>query len=324
ELARAGGINKEIAESIYHWEKNWSLAEEWEKIRALGLNVIDCKDPLYPPRLAEIYDPPLVLYYKGDLDAARRRAIAVVGSRHATSYGFETARKLSYQCAYAGLTVVSGLAQGIDTAGHQGALAAKGKTVAVFGSSLDKVYPAENQTLAEKIVENGGAILSEFRLGTPPDRYTFPMRNRIVSGLSEGVLVIEAGKTSGAMITAHMAGEQGRQVFAVPGRIDNPRVSGCHALIKDGAKLVENVDDIFAEFSLLFPKTEMQPSLSLPNNLSAEEKKVVEAIDNDEIGLDEIIRKCGLPSAVVSSSLLRLELKRLVRRLPGKCFIRIN
>lgn len=322
ELSRVDGIGNETADSIVNWEENFDLAGELKKLEELKAKVITREDADYPPRLLEIYDPPSALYYIGDIEALKRKSLAIVGSRHTTSYGFETARKLAYQCAYAGFTIVSGLARGIDTAAHQGALAAKGRTAAVYGCSLDFIFPQENRALTEKIVESGGALASEFRFGTSPDKYTFPMRNRIISGLSEGVLVAEAGVQSGAMITARMAAEQGRQVFAVPGRIDNPHAKGCHSLLKEGARLVEDIEDILGEFELLFPKSEIESERKLPQDLTAEEASVLRAIENDDTHLDVIIRHCGLPSAVVSVSLLNLELKRLVKQLPGKFFVK--
>ena len=324
-LASVEGVGPAAADSIKNWEKNFDLAAELQKCRELGIALMDREDPAYPPQLLEIYDPPLVLYYKGDMEAARRRGVAIVGSRHTSHYGLEIAKKLSYQIAYAGLTVNSGLARGIDTAAHQGALAAKGRTVAVLGCSLDLVYPPENRALAEALVEKGGALLSEFPLGTAPDKQTFPMRNRVVSGMSGGVLVIEAGESSGALITARMALDQGRQVFAVPGRIDNPQAKGCHRLIKDGAKLVEGVEDVLAEFEFLFPKSELEePRKAWPEDLSGEEKQILGAMESMEVHVDELIRKCGLPSSVVSSTLLRLEMRKLVRQLPGKLFIKTD
>jgi len=323
-LARVEGIGQAVADSVRAWDKSWSLTAELERMDALGLKVVDCEDKDFPEALREIYDPPLVLYYKGDLEAARRRGVAVVGSRHTSFYGTETAKKLAYQLAYVGLTVTSGLAKGIDTAAHQAALAAKGRTVAVQGCSLDQIYPRENQFLAEKITEERGLLLSEFPLGTPPDKQTFPMRNRIVSGLSQGLLVVEAGKNSGALITARMALEQGRQVFAVPGRIDQSFAKGCHQLIKDGAKLVEGVEDILSEFEFLFPDLPKETKAPLAEDLSPEELKVHEALGLDELHVDILIRKSGLPSAVVSSTLLRLEMKRLVRSLPGRIFVRVT
>jgi DNA processing protein len=321
-LAGVDGIGQAVAESVVAWEKSFNLAEEIEKAAGLGLKIVDCEDDAYPAQLKEIYDPPLVLYYKGDLEAVRRRSIAVVGSRHTTYYGQETAKKLSYQIAYAGLTVTSGLARGIDTLAHQGALAAKGRTVAVLGNSLDRIYPSENSALAEMIAENGGCLLSEFPLGTPPDRQTFPMRNRIVSGLSSGLLVVEAGKESGALITARMALDQGRNVYAIPGRIDNPQAHGCHELIKQGAKLVEGVEDILGEFDFLFPKEEGKRPL--PEDLPAEELKILEALGAEEAHVDQVIRATGLPSSVVVAGLLKLEMRRLARQLPGRLFVRTD
>jgi len=324
-LASVEGVGQKAAESIRAWEQNFDLAGELAELQRLGIGVIDREDERYPQQLLEIYDPPLLLYYKGDLEAAKRRGIGVVGSRQTSHYGLETAKKLSYQMAYAGLPVASGLARGIDTAAHQGALAAKGRTVAVLGCSLDLMYPPENQALAEMIVEKNGLLLSEFPLKTPPDKQTFPMRNRIVSGLSGGVLVIEAGAESGALITARMALEQGRQVFAIPGRIDNPLAKGCHRLIKEGAKLVESVEDVLAEFEFLFPPAAIsEPRRVLPSDLSEDEQVILKNLGMEEVHLDELTRKCGLPSARMSSTLLRLEMRKLVRQLPGKFFVKTD
>ncbi len=323
-LAGVEGIGQAVAESIRNWEREWDLGAELKRVEELGLKVIDQEDEAYPKALREIYDPPLVLYVKGEIRAVSRPGIAIVGSRHTSHYGLETAKKLAYQLGYAGLTVNSGLARGIDTAAHQGVLAAKGKTAAVFGCSLDKVYPPENAALAERIVEDGGVLLSEFPLGTPPDRQTFPMRNRIVSGLSRGVLVIEAGKDSGALITARMALEQGRTVFAVPGRIDQPFSRGCHQLIKEGAKLVEEVEDVLGEFEFLFPEVARPAERPAVEQLSDTERKVFEVLGAEELHVDTIIRKCGLPSGEVQSSLLRLEMRKLARQLPGRVYVRTD
>lgn len=323
-LASVEGVGPEAARAVTEWDQHWELSKELDEIARLGLNVVDREDPSYPAILKEIYDPPLVLYYRGDLSACARRSIAVVGSRHTSHYGQEMAKKISYQIAYAGLTVTSGLARGIDTFAHQGALAAKGRTVAVLGCSLDRIYPPENQALADMIAGQGGALLSEFPLGTPPDRQTFPMRNRIVSGLSTGLVVVEAGENSGALITARMAADQGRNVFAVPGRIDQPHAKGCHRLIKEGAKLVEGVEDILGEFDLLIPPGPGEGKRPWPEDLGTAERNVLEAMDLDENSLDGIIQKCGLPSAVVTSTLLRLEMRKLVRQLPGKNFVKTD
>ena len=323
-MAGVEGVGQAVAESIRGWEKSFDLADELKKIEKHKLQVVDCEDPAYPALLREIHDPPMVLYYRGSLQAVHGACLGIVGTREATGYGIELAKKLGYQLAYAGVGVVSGLARGIDTAAHQGALAGKGRTAAVLGCSMDQMYPAENRSLAEKMEEAGGCVMSEFCLGTSPDRQTFPMRNRIVSGLSKGVLVIEAARASGAMITAKQALEQGRQVFAVPGRIDHPQSGGCHQLLKDGARLVESVEDVLAEFEFLLPRSEMPSSPRTPDDFGEEEKKVFEALGREEMHLDVLTRKCGLPSPKVSATLLKLELKHRVRQMPGKYFTRID
>jgi DNA processing protein len=324
DLRGVEGIGREFAGRIRDWETAVDLAKEKSWAAELGLQIVTQADKSYPASLREIYDPPLCLYIKGAIPETWPRGIAVVGSRETSHYGLETAKKLGYQLAYAGVPVLSGLARGIDTAAHMGALAAKGKTWAVLGCGLDQMYPPENEALAAKIVDSGGLLLSELPLGTAPDKRTFPMRNRIVSGLSFGVLVIEAGRQSGALITARQALDQGRQVFAVPGRIDNPLAQGTHRLIKEGAKLVEGVEDILGELEFLIPREAVVTPRALPADLSDEEQKVFAAIELDETSIDAIIRKTGLPSGGVSSTLLRLEMKRLVRQLPGKMFVRTS
>jgi len=322
ELRGVEGIGEELAENILDWERQGRPEEERRKAEEMGLTILTQADDRYPPLLREIYDAPLVLYIKGEIPKTWRRGVAVVGSRQTSHYGTEITKKLSYQIAYAGVPVVSGLARGIDTAAHTGALAAKGITWAVVGCGLSHLYPPENEELAAKIVEMGGLLMSELPLDTRPDKRTFPMRNRIVSGLSFGVLVTEAGSGSGALITARQALEQGRSVFAVPGRIDNPHCKGCHELIKEGAALVEGVEDILAELEFLIPPSEVVETRALPPDLSEAEKLVFESIGLEETPLDLLIQKTGLPSAKVSSTLLRLEMKKLVRQLPGKHFVK--
>jgi DNA processing protein len=306
------------------------LDAELQRIEKSGVRVVSCDDAEYPKNLREIYDPPLVLYVKGTLTERDALAIAVVGSRRTTLYGQDMARKLAFQLARVGVTVVSGLARGIDTAAHNGALQAKGRTVAVIGCGIDIVYPTENKKLADEIVEKGGAVVTEFPFGVQPDRQNFPMRNRIISGWSLGVVVVEANLKSGALITANQAGEQGRQVFAVPGRADSILSKGANKLIKDGAKLTEDVEDILSEFEYLLPKMArgaaeaglegrgIKPALQL----SETEEKVMAHVGNEEVAIDEIIRASGLTTACVSATLLALEMKRLVRQLPGKQYVR--
>ena len=323
-LARVEGVGEAAAQAIADWSRHGDLSRELAEIARLGLRVVDCEDPDYPASLKEIYDPPLVLYARGDLSATRRRGLAIVGSRHTTRYGEDCAKKLAYQLAYAGLCIHSGLARGIDTFAHQGALAAKGRTAAVLGCSLDQVYPPENRALADKIAAQGGVLLSEFPLGTAPDRQTFPMRNRIVSGLSQGILVVEAGESSGALITARMALDQGRSVFAIPGRIESPHSRGCHRLIKEGAKLVESAEDVLSDFDLLLPPSPQESKRPWPADLTPEETAVLGAMQPEETHLDELIQKTGLPSGVAASTLLRLEMRKLVRQLPGKFFVKTD
>jgi DNA processing protein len=324
DLRSVQGIGTELARALANWEETTGFEAERKKAEELGLQIVTQVDAGYPPSLLEIYDPPLCLYIKGKIPETWPRGIGVVGSRETSHYGLETAKKLSYQLAYAGVPVISGLARGIDTAAHLGALAAKGTTWAVLGCGLEKMYPPENDALAAKIVESGGCLISELPLGTAPDKSTFPMRNRIVSGLGFGVLVVEAGRQSGALITARQALDQGRQVFAVPGRIDNPLAQGTHRLIKDGAKLVESVEDILGELEFLIPREQVSTPRPLPENLTPEEEKVYAAIELDETPIDLITQKTGLPSGGVSSTLLRLEMRKLVRQLPGKIFVRTS
>jgi len=330
ELMQVEGVGEEVARSITSWREKVDLDAELRRIEKSGVRVVCRDDAEYPKHLREIYDPPLVLYVKGALTERDGLAIAVVGSRRTTLYGQDMARKLAFQLSRVGVTVVSGLARGIDTAAHNGALQAKGRTVAVIGCGIDIVYPTENKKLADEIVEKGGAVVTEFPFGVQPDRQNFPMRNRIISGWSLGVVVVEANLKSGALITANQAGEQGRQVFAVPGRADSILSKGTNKLIKDGAKLTEDVEDILGEFEYLLPKMTMgsaeadaegggtKPALQL----SETEEKVMAQIGNEEVAIDEIIRASGLTTACVSATLLALEMKRLVRQLPGKQYVR--
>ena len=326
ELRAAEGIGNEVADQIANWESIVDVAAELDRIREFGATVITQESPSYPRPLREIHAPPIVLYVWGELQERDHHAIGIIGARRTTHYGTESAKKLAYQLAYAGLTVISGLARGIDTAAHQGALAAKGRTIAVIGSGLSKLYPPENRGLAEKIRDGNGAIVSEFSMEIEPDRQTFPMRNRIIAGWSHGVLVVEAGLNSGALITASQALEQGRSVYAVPGHINAPSAFGSNRLIQQGAKLVMDASDILDDLQILLPETKPSPEAAartLPA-LSDEERRVYDAIESTETAIDDIGRKCQLPSATVSSALLRLELKRLVKQLPGKYFVKLG
>ena len=325
ELRKIEGIGSEVADQISNWESTVDLGAELGQIREFGATVITQGSPSYPKPLREIHAPPIVLYVWGELKERDDHAIGVIGARRTTHYGVESAKKLAYQLAYAGLTVISGLARGIDTAAHQGALAAKGRTIAVIGSGLARLYPPENAALAERIRAGNGAIVSEFSMQIEPDRQTFPMRNRIISGWSHGVLVVEAGLNSGALITASQALEQGRSVYAVPGHIHAPSAMGSNRLIQQGAKLVVDATDILDDLQILLPETKPSPQAAarpLPP-LSEDERRVYDAIDAVETSIDNIAAKTELPSATVSSTLLRLELKRLVKQLPGKYFVKL-
>ncbi len=343
-LRAVSGIGPDTAEAIANWESQVDLAGEIARIEAFGAKIIHWESPEYPQTLRNIQNPPIVLYVWGELQPEDTQAIGVVGSRNVTHYGVESAKKLSYQLAYAGYTVISGLARGIDTAAHQGALAAKGRTVAVIGSGLSRLYPPENQGLAERIATSG-AVVSEYPMERSADRQTFPYRNRIVAGWGRGLLVVEAGLNSGALITANQAIDQGRPVYAVPGQIDRPTSAGSNRLIQQGARLVLSADDIFDDLGSLFPGTKSQlsnapahrsgetentapaksaavssTSTQAPAKLSHEETLIVTALEAGDLSLDELSAATRLPVYKISSTLTMLELKRLVKALPGQRF----
>jgi DNA processing protein len=329
QLTQVQGVGDEVAGAIASWEKTIDLPAELRRATDFGCRVITQLDDEYPASLREIYDPPIVLYIKGSLIDRDRNAVAVVGSRSVTPYGRETARKFGYQLAFMGVTVVSGGARGVDTAAHTGALAAKGRTVAVLGSGINYVIPPENAELFERIAASG-AVITQFPFNRQADRQTFPIRNRIVAGMTLGTVVVEAALASGALITSNFAADYGRQVFAVPGRIDSPGSRGCHDLIKQGAKLCESVEDIVGEFEYLIPTaTRLDTDAGAgpggpasPSVLSEKEQRVLDVLGREEISIDEVIRLSGLPSASVSAALLSLEMKRAVRQMPGKMFAR--
>jgi len=325
-LLQVKNIGEETAEAIANWEKTIDLNGELKRIGEFGCRIVAQADAEYPELLRQIYDPPILLYVKGQMLPKDKNAVAMVGSRMTTHYGMEAARRLAYQLAYVGVTVVSGAARGIDSAAHQGALSGKGRTIAVLGTGINLVFPSENRQLYEQIASNG-ALITQFPFNRKPDKQSFPIRNRIVAGMTLGTVVVEANLTSGALITANFAVEYGRQVFAVPGRIDSPRSKGCHELIKKGAKLCEGAEDILSEFEYLFPASNRPPSAGetgvLPAiELSENEQKVYDALDHEESSIDEVIRGSGLPSSAVSVALLSLEMKRVVRQLPGKLFVK--
>ena len=323
-LRSVEGIGPEVSSVITSWKENTDLDAELALIEQAGARVLTQSDTEYPDLLREIHDPPIVLYILGKIEERDRKAgIGIVGTRRASHYATESAKKLGYQLAYAGLTVYSGLARGIDTAAHQAALAANGRTIAVLGSGLDHIYPEENIPLAEKIVAGHGAVISEFPMQSAPTKQTFPKRNRIISGCSFGLLVMEAGLNSGALISAREAGEQGRSLYAVPGRIDSASTLGSNRLIQQGAKLVIDAGDVLSDLQMLFAAPPELTGSRPRGGLEGEELLVYEAIGDEATTVDSIIEKSGLPPATVSSRLLALELGRHIRPQPGGRFIKL-
>ena len=291
-----------------------------------GIDILLETDSRYPVALREIPDPPGVLFRRGTHVASDQLAVAIVGTRHATRYGLRQAERLASGLARAGLTIVSGLARGIDAAAHRAALAAGGRTLAVLGSGLLQIYPPEHRDLAADVAR-GGAVISELPLRVKPLAGTFPQRNRLISGLSLGVLVIEASVQSGALITARHAGEQGRDVFAVPGRVDNRLSHGCHRLIRDGAKLVETPDDVLEELGPLATPTATPDGRVVHHpaelKLNELERKVLDAVSGGQSTIDEVVRACELPTPQVLAIISALEIRRLIRRQGGNTIARV-
>ncbi len=285
---------------------------ELRKVERAGASLVTLEDDDYPELLRKLPDAPPVLYVKGRLHPDDQRALSVVGTRRATVYGRDSAYNLSKQLAGCQVTVVSGLAHGIDSAAHRGALDGGGRTIAVLGCGIDTIYPRDNRSLAEAILQNG-AIVTEFPVGTRPEGRNFPRRNRIISGMSLGVLVVEAPDKSGAIITAAIAAEQGREVFAVPGNIFSPTSIGTNRLIQDGAKLVMNVDDILDELNIAYENVRVQTTAERIAPSSSLETQVLDFLSQDPIHIDDLVRMSGLPVSILSGTLTILELKGLAR-----------
>lgn len=334
----ATGLLAVSAQSLGTGKSLESAQEELAKTAEAGAAVISMDDPLYPPRLKQIYDPPLVLYVRGDARILLQPGIAVVGTRHPIPYGSGMAERLAIDLAARGLAIFSGMARGVDTAAHRGAIAAKGKTVAVFGTGVDVFYPKENSRLAEQILSLGGALISEFPLGTFAAPQNFPIRNRIISGMSMGVLVVEAAEYSGTRITARCALEQNRDVFAVPGNVTNKNSWGPNTLIKQGAKLVATWEDVWEELpeNVRLALTPAKPDESRDgqtaslfpsddNPLSPHERKIFALLKADEATqIDEIVDRLEpeLSSSEIFAALFELELAGKVKQLPGKNFVK--
>jgi len=295
----------------------------WEQAPAHG--VVTLADATYPKLLLEIHDPPPVLYCNGRVDLLNRPALAVVGSRNATAQGSSNAELFARAFSAAGLTIVSGLALGIDAAAHLGGLAAAGSTIAVLGTGIDRIYPARNHALAERIAAEG-LLLSELPLATPSLRQNFPRRNRLISGLAHGCLVVEAALASGSLITARAAAEQGREVFAIPGSIHSPLSRGCHALIKSGAKLVETAEDVLAELAVYGRAVEAASRGARPPFAPAMEPEspLLPHLGFDPVDIDALCARAGLPAERVTAELLRLELDGRVSALPGGLYQRLS
>ena len=330
------GIGDKTARQIKAF-KDWKKVEkELECADRTGVSIVTSQDPLYPSQLLNTYDYPAFLYVKGHLKEDDVN-VAVVGSRTASTYGKFTTERLCRELVLRGITVISGLARGIDSAAHRGALSGKGRTIAVLGCGLDIVYPPENEKLFDEISLQG-ALISEFPFGTPPNAPNFPARNRIISGISLGVVVVEASEKSGSLITARIALEQGREVFAVPGSIDSSGSRGTNKLIKQGAKLIENVEDILEE---ILPQVTIAPKLVKPDqrqkqpedhqkilNLSSDlvlketEKTVWQVLSQKPVHIDQIITSTGLTAHEVLGILLNLELQGLIEQKPGKTYMR--
>jgi DNA processing protein len=325
-LERVQGVGSVLADAISRGQKS-SLEKSLKLIDEFDVTILTLNDPTYPELLKHIHDPPPVLYVRGSFEPADRNAISVVGSRRATHYGKTVAGRIAGDLARIGFTVISGLAYGVDAAAHKAALDAGGRTIAVLGCGVDVVYPRANSKLFEQ-VPGSGALISEFAMGAQPDAGHFPARNRIVSGLSLGTLVIEAPRRSGALITARLAMEQNREVFAVPGNVFSPYVEGCHRLIKDGAKLVENVYDIIGEIEsglvgdlLENSKPEADGADLEAAKLSADEKKILAFLSATPAHIDDVIEQCSLIAPRASGALVTLELKGRIQQLSGKQFI---
>ena len=335
-LVSVPGIGRKTAEAIVRTRDNADVESELSLAEQLGIDILTLHCPTYPKLLLQIPDPPPILYVKGELTRRDSLAVALVGSRNASHYGQEQASRLAHLLAAAGFTVVSGLARGIDAAAHRGALAAEGRTIAVQGCGLGNIYPPEHNELADQIVRQG-ALVSELPIRFEPLASTFPMRNRIIAGLSLGTIVVEARPRSGALITARLAVEQDRDVMAVPGRVDSPGSAGPHLLIKEGAKLVERIEDVLeclgqvgqildehAQQTTANAQNKNEPSLfdaaALP--LTEPEQAILAQLDHEPVHVDQLVTRTNLPASAVNATVMSLQLKGAIKQLPGNYFKR--
>ncbi len=328
ELRNVDGVNLSACQNIIRKKNKFDVEKELSLAKKHDIKIISIQDKDYPENLKTIYDPPTILYLKGEFLKQDDLSIAIVGSRRASIYGISCAEKFAFALAELGITVVSGMARGVDSASHRGALKAKGRTIAVLGSGLLNIYPPENEKLFEQIYQSG-AVISEFPLETKPLATNFPRRNRIISGLSLGVVVAEASRNSGALITADLALEQGREVFAIPGKVDSVNSFGVNALIKQGAKLVSSVEDIISELHprlknlLKEPEKLKEKIISKADlNLNIDEQALYSLLDDKAKQIEQLVEESRLPVSNVMSILTKLELNRVIKQLPGKLFVR--
>ncbi len=332
DISRIKGISEALADKIIHWERDIDLRAELEFAKVGGTQIITLADGEYPEILKGIYDPPLCLYVRGKLSGFSYNSLAIVGSRRATIYGRKMARHLAEAAVLADWKVISGLAFGIDAIAHQAALEAGGITVAVLGGGLSRIHPQEHVPLAREIIESGGALISEFPMKFPVNRQSFPRRNRIVSGLSQAVLVVEAGLRSGALITANLGMEQGKDIFAVPGHVDNPQAKGCHKLIKQGAKLTEDFNDILEDLENLpgFGRMEAYENAgnefnenieaSRPANMSESEYQIIQLLQGEAKSFDSLAGNSDIPVAALNALLTKMAMKMMLVQHPGKIY----
>jgi DNA processing protein len=336
ELTKVEGIGFKTAEQIAATRNKFDTSAELELAEKLGVWIINMEDKRYPPVLEQIYDPPPVLYIKGTLSRQDNLAISIVGTRRCSLYGQEQASRFAHLLASAGFTIVSGMARGIDTAAHHGALSASGRTIAVQGCGLANIFPPENKNLFELITESG-ACVSELPLQYEPLAENFPTRNRIIAGLSLGTIIIEAGLNSGALITARAALENNSEVMAVPGKIDSPLSKGTHQLLKQGARLVESVDDVMDALGYIGEQLQSHVSEAAVKasekveallfdasqlNLSDDERAIYKCLSKEPLQIDQIIADANLPPGNINASLISLRLKGLIKQLPGNMFLR--
>ncbi|MEN8171319.1 MAG: DNA-processing protein DprA [Chloroflexota bacterium] len=321
EALRASGLSQKIVQNLVQLRADISLDQIWEQIQSDDIQVLTWDDDHYPERLREFTNAPPVLYIRGTLVAADAWAVAIVGTRRATSYGRQVTDETARTLAQSGVTIVSGLARGIDAVAHQSALDSGGRTIAVLGSGVDRIYPPEHRDLAQRIIANG-AIISDYPLGTPPEAFNFPPRNRIISGLSMATVVVEAGLRSGALITANFAAEQGRDVFAVPGHVTAPQSKGPNRLIRDGAHPLLDPKEILEVLEMTMITEHRTARVAIPGN--ALEAQLFEILDLEPVHVDEIRARSNMPIEQVTSTLAIMELKGMVRQVGGMRYLAVR